>query len=77
MSAHPDAFARLAERIRRTENMSVIDSLLDQWLVYKNLATDWDAQQWGFDSQRWMRKERAELAKRVVTSDSQRSLSNL
>lgn len=64
MSAHPDAFSRLKRDLTRTRDRKIQDELLDKWLEYEKLATDWDGTQWGFDADSWMSKERAELDKR-------------
>jgi len=41
---------------------------MDVWLDYYAdsllRVTEWDADQWGFDPDRWMEKERVELTKR-------------
>jgi hypothetical protein len=40
--------------------------LLDQWLDYRDRATEWDAKQWGFkDPDRWCEAERAERSRRA------------
>lgn len=70
MSAHPDAFARLARDLTRTKDRVIQDELLDKWLDYLYLATAWDAEQWGFDPEGWMQKERAELCSRAMPSVS-------
>lgn len=64
MSAHPDAFARLERDLTRTRDRKIQDELLDKWIEYKKLATEWDGAQWGFEPDTWMSKERAELGKR-------------
>jgi hypothetical protein len=43
---------------------SQVDTVLDQYADGLLRATEWDAGQWGFDPDRWMEKERAELASR-------------
>lgn len=55
----------LAERIRRTADPATVDMLLDQWLDYRDRATEWDAARWGFDPDRWFEAERAELNRRA------------
>ncbi|MCX4705672.1 hypothetical protein [Streptomyces sp. NBC_01373] len=65
MPASPRAFEVLAERIRRTSDPATVDMLLDQWLAYRDRATEWDAARWGFDPHRWFEVERAELARRA------------
>lgn len=64
MSAHPDAFSRLKRDLTRTRDRKIQDELLDKWLEYERLATEWDGSNWGFDTDTWMSKERAELGKR-------------
>ncbi len=71
MSGHPDAFARLAVQLTSAKDPDVIDELLDQWLEMRDLATDHDAENWGFDTEKWMTKERAEMCKRAMPSYSQ------
>lgn len=66
MSAHPEAFERIARDLTRTKDRKIQDELLDKWLEYENLATVWDADHWGFDTENWMTKERAELLKRAT-----------
>lgn len=70
MSAHPDAYARLARDLSRTKDRKIHDELLDQWLDYRYLASEWDGEQWGFDPETWMEKERAELLSRAMPSNS-------
>ncbi len=41
-----------------------LDILLDQYADELLRATEWDADQWGFDSDRWMEAERVALARR-------------
>lgn len=53
MPAHPNAYAHLAERLRRTKETSARDELLDTWLDYRNHATDWDADQWDLNPDQW------------------------
>jgi hypothetical protein len=62
---HPLAERRLraavADAVRTGGN---VDAALDQYANALLLATEWDAQQWGFDPDRWMEPERVELAQR-------------
>jgi hypothetical protein len=59
MPAHPGAFKKLSERIRAADgNRRLQDGLLDLWLEYRDLATEWDGDRWGFDPDRWMLQER-------------------
>lgn len=41
-----------------------VDLILDRYADGLLRATEWDADQWGFDPGRWMAAERAELARR-------------
>lgn len=65
MPAHPKAFASLAVRLAATADPATVDLLLDQWLDYRDYATEWDAGQWGFQPDRWCARERAELIRRA------------
>lgn len=40
------------------------DTVLDEYLAYRDYATEWDAAQWGFGDQ-WMAAERREIRKRA------------
>jgi hypothetical protein len=61
MPAHPKAFARMANELRAARSRDHQDQILDRWNDAALLATEWDADQWGFDPDRWMAKERAQL----------------
>jgi hypothetical protein len=62
--ASPKAFTALAERLVAAGTTAERDALLDRWLDYRDRATEWDARRWGFDPDRWLEKERAELSRR-------------
>jgi hypothetical protein len=49
MSAHPKTFERLSGELRLTTDPVRIDQLLDDWWDAQNLATNWDADQWGLN----------------------------
>lgn|GEM_PF-6679779 len=70
MGAHPGAFAHLADQIKDATRPDVIDSLLDQWWDIQHRATEWDAEKWGFDPDRWMSRERAEMRRRAFAPPS-------
>jgi hypothetical protein len=59
MPASPGVFKTLGLHIKAAKDRRLQDSLLDMWLEYRDLATEWDADQWGFNPDRWMRQERA------------------
>lgn len=40
-----------------------IDEQLDYWHDITHLATEWDADKWGFDVDRWLRTERGIMAR--------------
>ncbi|WP_399142210.1 hypothetical protein Q3A86_33235 [Streptomyces sp. NBUA17] len=65
MPAPEGAFAALAARLRAATTAETVDMLLDRWIDYRDYATEWDADQWGFDSDRWFEHERAELSRRA------------
>jgi hypothetical protein len=69
MGAHPLAYERIASNIMKTKDRTIQDELLDKWLEYRDLATSWDAEGWGFDVDKWMLKERTELMSRANSSD--------
>ena len=71
MGAHPLVFIRLAASIRDTKDRDKQDKYLDKWIEFKTLATEWDAQNWGF-TENWMIKERTELMKRAKSCDPQK-----
>lgn len=47
--------------------LGVVDAVLDEYLTYRDLATEWDAAEWGFsaDGDHWMKRERAALRVRA------------
>jgi hypothetical protein len=57
-------------------NLPVQDSLLDVWLDGRDMATEWDAEQWGFSPSGWMRKERLEMRKRQYMARNDDSFPN-
>jgi hypothetical protein len=61
---HDKARRRYEQLLRDAPGPASRDALLDQ--LYDNLtrATEWDAEQWGFSPDLWMRAERAELGAR-------------
>lgn len=70
MPASPEAFERLARHIAGAEgNRLLQDGLLDIWLEYRDLATEWDADKWGFNPDRWMRQERARMGQMPLDNE--------
>lgn len=64
MPAHPKAYQRLFAQVAQANDSSSRDQWLDEILDVQQRATEWDADQWGFNSDLWMAAERAELAER-------------
>jgi hypothetical protein len=60
---HEKARARYIERIKAAAGPQR-DFWLDQYADVLLRATEWDADQWGFDPDRWMDAERAQLRTR-------------
>lgn len=61
MAASERAFEHLRTRLRGASDRPMQDEILDLWLDFRDLATEWDAQQWGFNPDTWMLKERNEM----------------
>lgn len=67
MSCHQRALDRMDERLRiaTTDPTSAwagsVDKLLDQRWDVMHRATEWDAEKWGFDPDRWCEAERVQL----------------
>lgn len=68
MPASPEAFNVLGAHIKGTTNRRIQDGLLDIWLEYRDLATEWDADKWGF-GHRWMKAELQEMNKRPLDEE--------
>lgn len=68
MPASPEAFENLSQHLRRASSRQLQDGLLDLWLEYRDLATEWDADQWGF-GYLWMRAELQEMNKRPLDGE--------
>jgi hypothetical protein len=64
MPAHEKAIKRLQRRVAAAKNREEQDAALDQILDVTQRATEWDADQWGFDPDRWMEAERVEINRR-------------
>jgi len=69
MPAAPKAFERLASELTLATNPVRRDELLDEWLDYRDCATEWDAQQWGFDPDRWEERLRIQMERRARDVD--------
>jgi hypothetical protein len=63
MGCHPRALKHLAAQIRR--DPANTDQYLDQWFDVTTRATEWDADQWGLDPDRWMAKDRAQMERAI------------
>jgi hypothetical protein len=49
MPAHPKTFERIERRLQMTTDPVLRDALLDEMLDVRELATNWDADQWGLN----------------------------
>jgi hypothetical protein len=58
------AKARFVQLFQQAETPEIRDHYLDQYADCLLRATEWDADKWGFDPDRWFEKERFELANR-------------
>lgn len=60
MGAHEKAIKRITNKIRLTRRTGVgsVDQLLEDLYDVTHRATEWDADQWGFDPGLWMQAER-------------------
>ena len=68
MPAHPRAFQRLAEDLTASTDPGKRDELLDEWLDYRDRATEWDADQWNLGPDLWCLEERDEMERRAAAS---------
>ena len=64
MPMHPKARHRMITNIQVAADPKRQDFYLDQFADSLLRATEWDAEQWGFDADRWMETERIQLAER-------------
>ncbi|MEU5976322.1 hypothetical protein [Streptomyces sp. NPDC047315] len=72
MPAHPNHYQRLATELATATRPARRDELLDEWLDWRDLATEWDAQLWGFDPDRWCAAERAAMERCATTEEPTR-----
>lgn len=69
MPAHPRAFWRLAEELASATDPGRRDELLDEWIDYRDRATEWDADRWGLNPDFWCLKERDEMDRRAESKE--------
>lgn len=67
MPMHEKARNRMVRQILQASSRAAIDAALDQMHDSATRATNWDADKWGFDPDRWMESERVELMRRGGT----------
>jgi hypothetical protein len=60
---HEKPRLRIETRIREAEP-DAVDAWLDLYYDSAHRATEWDADRWGFNADRWMQAERAVIANR-------------
>lgn len=58
---------RIRNRFLEATTTAQADAALDEYLDCELLATEWDAERWGFDPDRWMEQERVDLARGGVS----------
>lgn len=61
MPAAEGVFMILEQKLKGTDNRLIQDRLLDIWVDYRDRATEWDADKWGFNPDRWMKREREQM----------------
>jgi hypothetical protein len=61
MPAHEEAITRLRDKAANAKTREEQNHWLDLILDYTQNATEWDADQWGLDPDRWMEAERDEM----------------
>lgn len=54
--------------VSRAKILVAVDAVLDQYLSWRDYATEWDADQWGFGAEAWMPEEREILRRRCGAS---------
>lgn len=64
MPMHEKARTRIVGQIIAARTPAAVDAALDQLHDSATRATNWDADKWGFDPDRWMEAERLELESR-------------
>ena len=69
MPGHPRAFQCIARELAAATNSDRRDELLDEWLDYRDRATEWDADRWGFTPDLWCLKERDEMERRAANTE--------
>lgn len=65
MPASEKHFNILRTCLEEAETREEQDKLLDEWLDLTNLASEWDARQWGFNPDRWCFTYRATMESRI------------
>ena len=63
MPAHQRVFDTIGFKISRTNDRRLQNILLDMWLEYRDLATEWDGDKWGFNPDKWMQREREQMGR--------------
>lgn len=69
MSAPETFYDALRAELAKTTNKRTIDNLLDFWNDSTNLATDWDAINWGLEPTKWMAQDRATMEARISKAE--------
>lgn len=67
----------LAKKILQAQDRQAQDAWLDQWSRYRDLATEWDADKWGFNPDLWMREEYIQMELRPPITEARRRIVSL
>jgi len=72
MGCHPDTVARLADQLKRLIDLAAtpaqLDDQLDQLVEVLCRATEWDADQWGLDPDKFCTRERRIMEARITAA---------
>jgi hypothetical protein len=76
MGCHPETVTQFADQLRRLINLGAtpaqLDEHLDRLVDVLLRATEWDADRWGLDPDRFCIKERRIMETRIVASGGNR-----
>lgn len=77
MGCHPETINKFAGELRRLINLGAtpaqLDDHLDRLVDVLLRATEWDADQWGLDPDRFCDKERRLMEARIMAENGGRS----
>lgn len=76
MPAPVKFYEQLTQRLCKETDRKKQDELLDLWWAAENLATEWDAKEWGFDPEKWEFEKRDLIAKNDQKASLQSKVNN-